>query len=127
MVPYFFTNWPRHNSVTNMLHRCSHVFYKNMRQNSVKTWLHRWSNACYGILPRQFCKKSRLHRYYSFLHHILFSKMNVDHLAISYDNKLFIPVGDGNYLLKHEYRVLLFPSVIPSYFVLIYQFVLIYY
>ena len=29
--------------------------------------------------------------------------MNIDHLAISYDNKLFIPVdvpGDGNYLFR---------------------------
>ena len=33
------------------------------------------------------------------MYHILFSKMNIDHLAISYDNKLFVPVdvpGDGN-------------------------------
>ena len=38
-----------------------------------------------------------------FVYHILFSKMNIDHLAISYDNKLFIPVdvpGDGNYLFR---------------------------
>ena len=37
------------------------------------------------------------------MYHILFSKMNIDHLAISYDNKLFIPVdvpGDGNYLFR---------------------------
>ena len=37
------------------------------------------------------------------LYHILFSKMNIDHLAISYDNKLFIPVdapGDGNCLFR---------------------------
>jgi len=57
----------------------------------------------YGILPRQICKKTWLHRYYSFLYHILFSKTNIDHLAISYDNKLFIPVdvpGDGNYLFR---------------------------
>ena len=33
------------------------------------------------------------------MYHILFSKININHLAISYDNKLFIPVdvpGDGN-------------------------------
>ena len=33
-----------------------------------------------------------------FLYHILFSKINIDHLAISHDNKLFIPVDvpDGS-------------------------------
>ena len=53
----------------------------------------------YDNLTRQICKKTWIHRYYSFLYHVLFSKMNIDHLAISYDNKLFIHVddpGDGN-------------------------------
>ena len=57
----------------------------------------------YGILPRQITQKTRLHRYYSFLHHILFSKMNVDHLAIDYDNKLFILMDvpcSGDYLFR---------------------------
>ena len=38
-----------------------------------------------------------------FLYHILFSKMNIDHLVITYDNNLFIPVdvlGDGNCLFR---------------------------
>ena len=46
------------------------------------------------------------------MYHILFSKMNIDHLAISYDNKLFIPVdvpGDGNCL----YRALVESDLIP--------------
>ena len=57
----------------------------------------------YGILPRQISQKTRLHRYYSFLHHILFSNMNVDHLAINYANILFILVnvpGSGNCLFR---------------------------
>ena len=46
------------------------------------------------------------------LYHILFSKMNIDHLAISYDNKLFIPVdvpADGNCL----FRALVEGDIIP--------------
>ena len=46
------------------------------------------------------------------MYHILFSKMNIDHLAISYDNKLFIPVdvpGDGNCL----FRALVESDIIP--------------
>ena len=37
------------------------------------------------------------------MYHILFSKINIDYLAISYDNKLFIHIdvpGDGNCLLR---------------------------
>ena len=37
------------------------------------------------------------------MHHILFSKINIYHLAISYDNKIFIPVkvpADGNCLFS---------------------------
>ena len=37
------------------------------------------------------------------LHHILFFKINIDHLAISYDNKLFISVDvpdDGKCLFR---------------------------
>ena len=66
----------------------------------------------YSILPRYISQKTRLHQYYSSLHHILFSKMNVDHLAISYDNKLLIPVdvlGDGNCL----FRSLVESDIIP--------------
>ena len=46
------------------------------------------------------------------MYHILFSKMNIYHLAISYDNKLFVPVdvpGDGNCL----YRALVESDLIP--------------
>ena len=46
------------------------------------------------------------------MYHILFSKMNIDHLAISYDKKLFIHVdvpGDGNYL----FRALVESDIIP--------------
>ena len=38
-----------------------------------------------------------------FVYRILFSKVNIDHLAISYDNKLFVPVdvpGDGDCLYR---------------------------
>ena len=46
------------------------------------------------------------------MHNTLFSKINIDHVAISYDNKLFIPVtvpADGNCL----FRALVESNIIP--------------
>ena len=56
--------------------------------------------------------------------------MNIDYLAISYDNKLFIPVdisADGNCLFRSLVESNINPSIMfPKGFVLICQIVLIY-
>ena len=66
----------------------------------------------YGNLTRHIFKKYGFINGAIFLYHILFSKMNTYHLAISYDNRLFIYFdgpGDGNYL----FRVLVESDIIP--------------
>ena len=81
------------------------MFFINIpRQNSVKKQLHRQSHVFTVLYLRKFVKKTWIHRYYSIFCNIhLFLKINMYHLAISYDNTLFIPVdvpGDGNYLFR---------------------------